>query len=159
MPPLSMRLALCIWLILTSCQINRTVKGHKHGRWVHTSDIVKKDFKLLTKLGYSLPQGLNEGYYYKGRYRQGSEVGTWRYYMNGKLVRKEKYRGAIAYVRFYNSNGKIDCEGKTFLDSSDKLIHWYFTGFWKCYDENGSLVVTRNYEKGEMVTEEYHVKE
>lgn len=156
---LFMHLFLGMWLISSSCQINRTVKGYKYGRWIYTPDLIKKDFELLNKQRYNLLHRLSEGYYYKGRYRKDTEVGTWRYFMNGKLIRKEKYKGATAYTRFYHSNGKIECEGKTFLDSSLKLIHWYYTGFWKCYDENGILIVTRNYEKGKMVTEEYHVKE
>lgn len=149
-------LFLCMWLISASCQLNRMVNGHKQGRWIYAADLIKKDFETLKERGYHLPQELKEGYYYKGRYRKDSEVGTWRYFMNGRLIRKEKYKGAIAYTRFYHHNGKIDCEGKTVFDSSAKFIHWYYTGFWKCYDENGILIVTRNYEKGKMINEAYH---
>lgn len=153
----SLNILLGIWLMSSSCQINRTINGYRHGRWIYAPDMVEKDLELLIKQGYRLSQELKEGYSYRGRYKEGAETGTWRYYMNGKLVRKEKYNGERAYTRFYHSNGIIDCKGETFWDSSEGHIHWYYSGLWKCYDENGLLIVTRKYEKGKMVLEEYQL--
>lgn len=146
--------------ITSSCKVNRVVNGNRQGKWFYTIEQVENEVAELKSKGQDLPEEtIRQGYYYKGRYRKGQERGIWRYFMNGKLIRKEKYRGNTAFTRFYYPNGQVDCEGKTVFDISQKMAHWYYSGEWNYFDENGKLVATRLYDKGKLTSEIYHDKD
>lgn len=140
-------------VLISSCRVNRIVNGQQQGKWIYITEEVEKSVIRLAKNGFLSGKIMQKGYNYKGRFNKGKEVGIWRYYLNGKLVRKEKYNGEMANVRFYHENGKIESEGKTWTDNSPKHVHWYYSGNWNFYDTSGSLVVTRQYEKGEIINE------
>lgn len=153
-------LFVCGLTATSSCKVNRVVNGYRQGKWIHTPGVPEKEITVLKSKGQQLPEGLViEGYYYKGRYRKGKERGVWRYFMDEKLIRKEKYKGNTAFTRFYHPNGEVDCEGKTVFDTSQKLAHWYYSGEWNYFNENGKLVATRVYDKGKLTSEIYHHKD
>lgn len=151
--------SLLLMAVVCSCRINRVVNDERQGKWIYTTDVVASEIKKLGDKGVAMPQELAiEGYYYKGRYRKGKEVGKWKYFMNGKLVRKEKYRGAMALVRFFHPNGKVESEGKTYFDTSASSAHWYYDGEWKFFSDNGQLLSTRVYKEGELISEKQYGK-
>lgn len=127
-------LILCI--LAASCRINRFKNNLRHGRWIYqdsTSDQV-----LVSK----------------GRYRKGSETGTWKHYSNGQLFRLEKFRGNKAEVVNYYPNKLIESRGSTGLDRSAAMIHWYYDGKWEFYTEDGELDSVKVYDKGELKSAE-----
>ncbi|MXV51611.1 hypothetical protein GS399_11570 [Pedobacter sp. HMF7647] len=143
--------------LFASCKLNQTVNGYKEGKWIYGPSEMQATAKKLKKAGYSIPEdAIADNYHYKGRYKHGQEKGTWRYYLGKSLVRKERYKGYTADVEFYHFNGKVDCKGKTFFDTSGKIPEWYYIGSWSWYDEDGRLAVTRKYDKGIIVNETYY---
>lgn len=89
-------------------------------------------------------------YTIKGKYSKGLEKGTWRYFKNNKLDRKEKYKKDKCLIKFYHTNGKIMKIGYTKFDKNDKETHWYYNGKWKYYDENNILIRINVFEKGKI---------
>lgn len=129
------RLLLTIVVMLCfSCSFNRTVNGEREGLWIEKTKIGDTKYKS------------------RGRYNNGFEKKTWRYYENGKLIRKEVYKDSICLVTHYK-NGKKSLEGHTKLRVSEKDIHWFYTGDWREYDELGRLILIRHYENGELTSE------
>lgn len=62
------------------------------------------------------------------KYRNNQEIGTWKYYNNNKLVRKEKYCNTTCKTRFYHNNGKLQKKGYTKLEVNNDSLHWYYYG-------------------------------
>lgn len=119
-----------IIISLVSCKskTNQMVNHHREGKWI-TVDT------------------LDEIYTIKGRYRKGNEVGTWKHYRKGKLVKKEKYHTNSSRLTFYYPNGKIMKKGHTQLDHNEKEDHWYYIGDWYFYNQNGALDSIKTYKK------------
>ena len=134
MKRLSPFLLFTILLGIAGCKTNQfNPEGKRHGRWVFTDTLGTHIYK------------------YGGRFRNGIERGTWKYYFDDKLSRKEKYRKDISHNTFFYPNGKIMSQGKAQLDVSETEIHWYYFGDWQYFDENGKLTVVKTYEKGKEV--------
>lgn len=120
-------------LLATSCQTNQSKNGFRTGLWktvYQTEPVVYKS---------------------RGRFKGGRETGTWKYYLDGNLYKKEKYSGFKAQVWFYYPNKKIASTGQTQLDITKKLTHWYYTGDWKFYNPDAQLVEIRTFKKGTAV--------
>ncbi|MBY0243889.1 MAG: hypothetical protein K2Q03_00385 [Sphingobacteriaceae bacterium] len=113
-----------------SCKLkrNQILNGNREGKWI-TIDTL--DYIYVTK----------------GRFRKGNEVGTWRDYCNGKLVKKEKYRKNTSSITYYYLNGKIMKKGKTKTDNDGLSYHWYYYGKWHFYNANGKLDSIKTYKK------------
>ena len=90
-------LTLVLTFIFCAKPINQLKDGKMHGKWVDISP---------------------DNSVSKGRYKQGVEVGTWKLFMDGKLYKKEKYKGNQANVTFYYPSRQISSKGKTQYDVS-----------------------------------------
>lgn len=128
-------LFLVLLFTLSSCKINRTKNNERVGKWVEFDTIDGKIYKTI------------------GRFQNGLGKGTHRQYVNKKLVRKEKYSDDICKTTYYYENGKIMTEGNTKMILTDKEIHWFYSGDWKFYNEDGELLGIRTYENGNLINE------
>lgn len=117
-----------------SCSINRTENGEREGLWVEKTEIGQTVYKS------------------RGRYKNGFERSTWKYFENRKLVKKEVYKDSLCLVTHFKDGKKI-LEGQTRIRVTDSLIHWYYTGEWRQYDGRGNLVAIRAYNNGELISE------
>ena len=88
-----------------------------------------------------------------GKYKNGDPTKKWCYYANGKIYKKEIYRKNKCIITYYNTNGTIQSKGKTKLVVTGPEIHWFYSGDWKYFDENGNLTSIREYENGELVSD------
>ncbi|MFV8343415.1 hypothetical protein [Flavobacterium sp. XS2P39] len=88
-----------------------------------------------------------------GTYRKGNPIKKWSYYLNNKIIKREKYKRNICVTTFYHENGKIQSKGKTKVESSDLNIHWYYFGDWNFFDAEGKLINIIKYNNGESVSE------
>lgn len=88
----------------------------------------------------------------KGRYKLDDKKGIWRYYQNKVLIKKEYYKKDSCLRINYHLNKKIASIGYTKTEINDKLIHWFYSGKWLYYDQNGKLIETRIYNKDGLKT-------
>ena len=65
-----------------------------------------------------------------GTYKNDDPIKKWRYFLNGKLIKKERYRKNYCSTKFFHENGKRRAKGITRLDQNGKEIHWYYSGTW-----------------------------
>lgn len=114
------------------CKTNRYADKEREGLWIEKSSVNGIPYKS------------------KGRYHKGFEKKTWRYYEDGKLITKEKYRDSICYVTHYK-NGKKNREGQTKLLITETDLHWFYFGDWKTYDATGKLTEIDTYVNGELL--------
>ena len=90
-------------------------------------------------------------YVSKGKYKKGIQTGSWKYFYNGKLDRKERYNKNKCLTRFYHPNGKVKQKEFTKLDDINNNAHWYYLGAWKYYDETGKLTHINIFENGKIM--------
>ena len=117
-----------IGIIGCKTRINQMVNNQREGRWKTTDTL---DFVYISK----------------GKYTKGREIGTWKYFYDGKLVRKEKYHDTICNMTFYHPNGKIMKKGKSKTESNSETIHWYYFGKWHFYNTKGKLDSIKEYQQ------------
>ncbi len=117
-----------IGIIGCKTRINQMVNHQRECRWKTTDTL---DFVYISK----------------GKYSKGKEIGTWKYFYNGKLVRKEKYHYAICNMTFYHPNGKIMKQGKSKTESNSETSHWYYYGKWHFYNTKGKLDSIKEYQQ------------
>jgi antitoxin component YwqK of YwqJK toxin-antitoxin module len=126
-------------LMLLSCKskpINQKIDRKKEGVWMddYTQD------------------GINyKSYEY---YKNDQPVKKWKSYINGKIYKTEKYKNGICIVKSYYENGKLESKGKTKLETNSVETHWFYFGEWKFYSDKGKLKGIKNYEKGELISEQ-----
>ena len=122
-----------VFICLLSCKTNRISNGKRVGLWIESDKV--------------------EGAIYtsRGRYKKGMEVGHWRYLMNDKIIKTEKYRDSICLTTLYHPNGIKKLQGKTQLRLEGKYLHWFYIGEWHQYDDHGKLLNVANYENGKLV--------
>ena len=87
----------------------------------------------------------------KGTFRHGYQVKTWMYYDTlGRLEKVEKKLFLRPKIRttMYHANGQVRKAGYARVKKTRKYLDYYWTGKWKCYDENGNYTVTETYQKG-----------
>ncbi len=127
-------LLLCI-VLLSGCKTNQRKNGEREGLWIEKRN----------------ENGIS--YKSRGRFHNGFERKTWRFFENGKLVRKEVYKDSVCHVTKYFENGKIMLQGQTRLQVTDKLIRWYYFGDWHEFDPSGKLILISTYDNGELIGE------
>lgn len=120
-------------LLLSSCGIKRTRNKAKVGKWV-TIDTLNSD--VYKNIEY---------------YKKGQPVRKWRNYKNKKLVKSEKYQGNSSTIKFYNDFQKVIATGKTKLDETADLAHWYYDGDWFYYNDAEKLTATKTYYQGVLL--------
>jgi len=128
-------LFLILIFTLSSCKTNQTKNNERIGKWIEFDTIDGNIYKTI------------------GRFQNGLGKGTHHQYLNKKLVRKENYRNDVCQTTYYYENGKIMTEGNTKMILTDKEIHWFYSGDWKFYNENGELLGIRTYENGNIINE------
>jgi antitoxin component YwqK of YwqJK toxin-antitoxin module len=121
-------LIVIIGILGCKSKLNQMVNKQREGKWI-TIDT------------------LDSIYNTNGKYSKGKEIGTWKYFYNGRLVQKEKYHKSICNTTFYYPNGKIMKKGNTKSESNEKEDHWYYLGKWYFYDKTGKLDSTKTYKK------------
>lgn len=123
-------IAIIVFCVLgCKSKVNQIVNHKPEGKWITVDTL---EFIYSTK----------------GRYHNGQEVGKWKHFYNGKLVRKEKFnKNGICKNVFYHSNGKIMKKGNVKLESNIDEDHWYYFGKWKFYDKEGKLDSIKIYKK------------
>lgn len=132
----------CILLIVLSIPLfgqtkNRLKHGLRSGRWIvyHDSSSTQIDNT--------------------GRYRKGIPKGRWYYYdASGHLSKTEKYRFNTIYTSSYFPNGNKNRVGRAKIKFSDTLMHFYYQGKWKQYNEQGELIAIQYYQNGERISEQ-----
>jgi len=131
-------ITLLSFFILYGCKtqpINQKRNKQREGLWIENYNLDSTQYKSV------------------GKYQNGDPIKKWRYYLNCKIIKKEKYKQNLCYTTFYHKNGKIESKGKSKLESSGKNIHWFYFGDWKFFDEKGKLILIRKYENGELISE------
>jgi antitoxin component YwqK of YwqJK toxin-antitoxin module len=123
---------------LISCKTkstNQTINKKREGLWIENYSIDSSQYESI------------------GSYKNDDPIKKWKYYLNGKLIKKELYYKNFSKIKFFHENRKLESKGNTQLDQNTKKLHWYYSGIWKYYDTQGKLIMTRNYDKGELVSE------
>ncbi len=129
--------AIVLLMINAACKTNQTKNHERVGRW-------KVKMRYEDQI-----QTIHAKYN-----RKGFGKGIWQYRLDGKLYKKETYsKEGICYVTTYYTDGTTESIGQTKLDVKDSRIHWYYTGDWFYFDEEGKLKTIRNYKNGELIRE------
>lgn len=129
---------ICIFSLF-SCKtksINQTVERKREGLWIEKYSHDSAHYRSV------------------GKYKNDDPIKRWRYSLDGKIIKREKYKGNICYTKFYHENGKIRAKGATKIEDDKKQLHWYYSGTWKYYDNKSNLTTTRQYHKGDLISEE-----
>jgi hypothetical protein len=133
-----MKKALVILLVITvffGCKINQRKNNMRQGHWIERDTINKIVYKS------------------KGRYKNDEEIKTWKFYINNKISKIEKYENNICMVTTFYPNGKIESKGQTNVELSSTERHWFYFGDWTFFDENNQIYLIRTYEKGVLKKE------
>lgn len=120
---------------LSSCKTNKTINHHREGKWVFKDTVNGVLYKS------------------KGKYKQSREIKTWKYFENRKLVKIEKYEKNICHSKTFDEKGRTTSIGKSMIVEENNETHWYLTGDWIFFDENGKIIGIKKYVKGELVSE------
>jgi len=131
-------ITLILTLTLIGCKtppINQKVNKEREGLW-------KEEYT-------------QDGSQYKsiGKYHKGDPIKRWRYYLDNKIIMREKYKDDYCIRTRYHQNGKVQSKGKTKLVITGTNAHWFYSGDWKYYDEKGKLISINKYKNGELVSE------
>ena len=124
--------------VLIGCKttsINQKADKKREGLWIENYTIDSAKYKSI------------------GKYHLDDPIKKWRYYLNGKIIKREKYKGTICKTTTYFENGKIQSKGQTKTTTDDIEIHWFYDGIWNFYNEKGKLITTRKYSNGELISE------
>ena len=122
-------------------KINQIKNQQQHGLWIVYTDSTHKAF--ITK----------------GRFKNGVQVGKWIYNSpKGVKERVEIYRGKKIKIKHFHINGKTAVRGMARIVIEQKKLHFYYTGPWHYYLENGHLEKTVWFENGLRTKEVYKIK-
>lgn len=121
--------------LLFGCKTNQMKDKKREGLWIELYSQDSSHYRSV------------------GTYRKGNPIKKWNYYLNNKIIKREKYKRNICVTTFYHENGKIQSKGKTKVESSDLNIHWYYFGDWNFFDAEGKLINIIKYNNGESVSE------
>lgn len=127
----------CLFLLIFTCfgcKTNQMKDKLREGLWIEKEVINEKQYKS------------------KGRYHKGFEIKTWKYFENGKCIKKEQYKDRICLTTFYQ-NGRKKLQGYTKMVVTDTEMHWFYFGNWYEFDEKGTPIVLKTYENGELKSE------
>src|SRR6187402_2060495 len=125
-------LFIIFYLVLTvigckTASTNQKVNKKKEGLWIENYAIDSAQYKSV------------------GKYHLDDPIKKWHYYLNGKIIKKEKYKHNICKTTNYYENGKVQSKGQTKTTADNIQIHWFYDGIWKFYDEKGNLTITKKY--------------
>ncbi|MDP5199151.1 hypothetical protein [Flavobacterium sp. DG2-3] len=116
--------------------VNQKIDKKKEGKWV---DVYVQD---------------NIQYKSIEHYKNDQPVKKWKTYIGGKIYKVEKYKNGICVVKSYYENGKLESKGKTKFETNSVESHWFYFGEWKFYSDNGKLKNIKNYDKGELISQQ-----
>jgi len=125
-------------LILSGCktnQINQKTSKGREGLWIEEYALDSSKYKSV------------------GKYHNGDPIKKWNYYLNDKIIKKEKYRQNICHTTYYYKDGTIQSKGKTKFVADKQDTHWFYFGDWKYYDQTGKLSEIKKYDEGKLVEE------
>ena len=125
----------CFVIVLSSCKINQTIDHHREGKWVFKDTVNGILYKS------------------KGRYSKSLEIKTWKHFENRKLVKTEQYQDTLCYITTFDTKGKVTSKGTSIILEEKDGTHWYLTGDWLFYDNKGTLIGIKKYEKGALISE------
>lgn len=128
---------ICIFSLF-SCKtkpMNQTVERKREGLWIEKYSLDSAHYRSV------------------GKYKNDDPIKKWRYYLDGVLIKKEKYGSRSCKTKLYHPNRKTKAKGVTKIEQDIKQIHWYYSGIWKYYEISGKQIMTRNYDKGELISE------
>ena len=132
-------LVLLSFLAVIGCKtipINQKINKNREGLWIEHYSLDSLHYKSV------------------GKYHNGDPIKKWRYYLNGKLIKREKYKSNLCQTTTYHKNGKIQSKGLTKTTTNSLETHWFYDGDWHFFDEKGKHIMVRNYYNGELITEE-----
>ena len=136
-----MKRYILLLILLTSfisCKVkttNQTVNKKRQGLWIENESIDSTYYQSV------------------GRYKNDELVKKWRYYVNGKLNKKERYYKEYCKIKFFYENRKKQATGITQSEQTTDGMHWYYSGKWKYYDQKRNLKTVRFYKKGTLISE------
>ena len=122
-------------LMMFSCKINQKINTLKQGIWLENIVIDSIVYKS------------------KGRFLNSNEIGKWKYYENGKRTKKEIFKKYYTIKTFYHHNGKVSSTGRTKTNDTGKMLHWFYDGIWKFYNDKGQLIRIRIYENSNLISD------
>ncbi len=128
-------LALLLLSVFVSCKTNQRINKQKQGIWIENIVLDSVTYKS------------------KGRFRDNNEIGKWQHFENGKRVKKEIYKNNYTIKTLYHPNGKIASKGRTKTNSNVKMLHWFYDGIWKFYNEKGQLIKIKIYENSNLISD------
>ena len=131
-------ISISILFLLVACKAiptNQKVNKEREGLWIEKYAQDRSQYKSI------------------GKYHKGDPVKRWRYYLNGKIIMREKYKDHYCIRTKYHQNGKVESKGKTELDNNDKYPHWFYNGNWEFFDEKGKPILIKKYENGKLISE------
>ena len=118
-----------------SASINQKINKKREGLWIEQYSIDSIQYKSV------------------GKYKNGDPIKKWRYYLNGKIIKREKYKGNICKTTTFFENGKIQSKGHTKTTTNSIEIHWFYDGVWNFYNEKGKPTIIKKYNNGELISE------
>jgi antitoxin component YwqK of YwqJK toxin-antitoxin module len=125
-------------LVILGCRIrpiNQKENKMREGLWVETYALDSAHYKSV------------------GAYHQGDPIKKWRYYLNGKIIKKEQYKPNNCRTTTYFKNGKIQSKGQTKTTADSIQTHWFYDGDWKFYNEKGKLIGIKKYKEGQLLSD------
>lgn len=125
-------------IVIVSCSptlTNQTLNKKREGHWIEKYSLDSLHYRSV------------------GHYTNDEPIKKWRYYLDGEIIKKEKYKARFCKTRLYHKNGRLQSKGKTVLDTSGKYPHWYYDGEWKSYNNDGRLLSRRIYREGQLLFE------
>jgi antitoxin component YwqK of YwqJK toxin-antitoxin module len=115
-------------------KINRYKNNKYEGLWISYSDSVNKKIES------------------KGKYRDGREIGVWKfYYEDGTLRKRERYAKKNIKTKYFYPNGKIKSKGNSMVVMEGEYLHFYYQGKWIYFSEDGKPTELIEYEKGTQI--------
>lgn len=126
---------LILFLLIVGCKTNKTINHHREGKWIYKDSVNGILYKS------------------KGRYVKSREIKTWKYFENRKLVKIEKYQDSICNIKTFDTKGRTKSIGQSMILEETDGTHWYLTGDWIFFDDNGKIIGIKKYQKGELVSE------
>lgn len=87
----------------------------------------------------------------KGYFCDNKPCKTWKYYWEDGIRRmKVKYKEQLK-MKYYKSSGQLDKKGYAYLDLDSEMIHFYWHGEWKYFDDKRKLYRIALFEKGNLI--------
>ena len=118
-----------------SASINQKTNKKREGLWIEYYEVDSSKYKSV------------------GKHKNDDPIKKWRYYLNGKIIKREKYKGAICKTTTFFENGKIQSKGHTKTTTDSIATHWFYDGVWNFYNEKGKPTIIKKYSNGELISE------